>query len=375
MNPVAGSDHTPALTVMQVVPQLNMGGVERGTVEFAHYLKQAGHRSVVVSHGGSMVPDLVRLGVEHVELNVSKKSLLSLLSIRKLRRLIQTYQVDVLHARSRLPAWLSYWAVNKLSNDRPAFVTTLHGLHSVNRYSSVMARGDQVIAVSDTAKTYLQQNFTQYLKQAPVVIYRGIDEQFVYRHQPDATWLQSFRSKLADHATTKTVLMPGRLSRLKGVEHLLGWLQAAPKTQKLLLTARPDESRYSRKVHQLFQQHQVSDQVIWLGVERQMADLYAAVDLVVSVNKKAESFGRTVLEALSVGTPVVAFDLGGVHEIMAQLYPDGLITAGDSDQLAKKIEQFLHQAPEVKPHDGFKNSRMFQATVAVYQQLMRDRHA
>ena len=364
-----------SLTILQVLPALKVGGVERGTIEFAIYLKQQGHRPIVVSSGGPLVDELAVHQIPHICLNVNKKSFSCLLSIKKLKHLMLARQVDVVHARSRLPAWLCYWAIKRIKPNqqraKPKFVTTLHGLHSVSRYSSIMARGDAVIAVSATAKAYLQQHFNDNLKAEPELIYRGIDQQFDYGHQAAPSWLLGFQKILKAEQNSKTVLMPGRLSPINGIEHLFTWLKSTVHDCNLLLTADIDESNYSQKVHQKLVQQQLSDRVIWLGVQRQMADLYASVDLVVSVNNKAESFGRTVLEALSVGTPVVAFAQGGVAEIMSELYPEGQVQAGDDIELAKRIDTFLTDSPKVKAHDKFSNQSMFEKTVAVYQKLLK----
>lgn len=373
---LAESQHNSvtSLTIMQVLPALKVGGVERGTIEFAIYLKQQGHKPIVVSSGGPLVGELEAHQITHITLNVSKKSFSSLLSIKKLHKLMVGHQVDVVHARSRLPAWLCFSAIKRIKRKNnkasPGFVTTLHGLHSVNRYSSIMARGDAVIAVSETAARYLKQNFKAYLKAEPVLIYRGVDAQFSFGHQVSQTWLNDFNQKTNAEDGVKTVLMPGRLTQIKGVEHLISWLKSSDHAVKLLLTADAEESNYSRQVQQLFHQHHLSDRLVWLGIQRRMADLYASVDLVVSVNNKAESFGRTVLEALSVGTPVVAFAHGGVAEVMSELYPAGQVKAGDDEALAERIDAFLLAAPKVQKHAQFSNLTMFEKTTAVYQQLL-----
>ncbi len=363
-------NHNDSLTVMQVVPELKVGGVERGTIEFAGYLQKQGHRPIVVSAGGPLVEQLSENNITHIELNVGKKSLSSLKSIKKLKNIMLDRHVDVVHARSRLPAWLCYWAIKRIKSKKPKFVTTLHGVHSVNRYSSIMARGDAVIAVSQTAQDYLIRNFKKQLGHEPELIYRGIDPQFSYGHVPDQSWLTGWQQKFGTNESIKTVLLPGRLSQLKGVEHLVRWLKSTKHDCKLLLTADYDESKYSHQVSQLFAQHGLSERVIWLGIERNMPNLYAAVDVVVSTNNKAESFGRTVLEALSIGKPVVAFSHGGVDEIMNALFPEGKVPVGNDVALAQCIDSFLSQKPVVKPHQLFTNRDMFEKTLAVYQRLL-----
>lgn len=361
-----------SIKIMQIVPALNVGGVERGTIEFAQYLKNQGHQPIVVSAGGKLVRILEESGIQHIRLNVNKKSFSSLLSVKKLRHLMVEHQVEVVHARSRIPAWLSYFALKKISKNKPRFVTTLHGLHSVSKYSAIMARSDQVVAVSNTAKEYLNQNFTNYLNKEPVVIPRGLDNQFEYGHQPDEGWLAHLYEKHPELTEVKKVLLPGRLTRVKGFENLLPWLKNSDDSHKLLLTANQNESKYSHKIHQMLQKSGLSERVVWLGLQTDMPSLYSFVDLVVSTNNKPESFGRTVLEALTIGTPVAGFASGGVNEILSRIFPEGKVEDQNTQQLADVIEQSLASKPKVKPHQLYRNQEMFDKTIAVYRELLHD---
>ncbi|HEX5664992.1 MAG TPA: glycosyltransferase, partial [Xanthomonadaceae bacterium] len=140
---------TRPLTVVQLLPALETGGVERSALEIAAALVGAGHRAVVVSAGGRLVPQLHELGAEHVELDIGRKSLLTLRRVPMLRRLLRDSAADVVHARSRLPAWIGWRALQGIpSGHRPHFVTTVHGLNSPSRYSAIMTRGERVICVS-----------------------------------------------------------------------------------------------------------------------------------------------------------------------------------------------------------------------------------
>ena len=138
------------MKIIQLIPELNSGGVERGTLEIARALVAAGHESVVISNGGRMVAQLEAEGTRHILLPIHRKSLGSLWQIRPLRKIIQQEQADILHVRSRIPAWLTHLALRKIAvKDRPALISTVHGFYSVNRYSEIMTRADRVIAVSD----------------------------------------------------------------------------------------------------------------------------------------------------------------------------------------------------------------------------------
>ncbi len=359
-----------ALTVMQILPALNMGGVERGTVEFARYLKQQGHRPIVVSTGGYQLKELTAAGVEHIKLSVDKKSPLTFRHVPTLRKLFKQYNVDIVHARSRLPAWLVYFALRKQPRP-PYFVTTLHGLHSVSRYSSVMARGDAVIAVSNTAENYLQRYFNKYLKTQPKVIYRGVDlQQFKHGYQPQQAWVENLEAKHPVLRNKQKLLLPGRLTAVKGFEFIIPWLQQSRPNQYLLLTADSNQSDYSKRIFEQLKQAGLSDKVIWLGQQDNMADLYAYVDLTLSINRKPESFGRTVLESLTVGKPVVGLNHGGVGEILSVLFPQGLVAVGDSVALVKGINTVLSESPEVSAQTQFSNQLQFEQTMAVYQLLI-----
>jgi glycosyltransferase involved in cell wall biosynthesis len=362
-----------SLTVVQVVPRLHVGGVERGTVELAIHLKKTGHQPVVISAGGQLVEELLAHGVQHISLDVASKSPLLWWQAAKLRQILNRLNADVVHARSRIPAWICHLAIRRMPR-KPAFVTTLHGLHSVSRYSAIMASSDQVIAVSETAKNYLLTHYADRLKADPVVIYRGVSEAFNRGQQRSADWLTEWQQKHPDIQSRRKVLLPGRLTRVKGFEHLMPWLRQAPDDVVLLVTAQPHDSGHCRQLAAMLNKAQLQHKVCWLGIQRDMPALYQSVDLVVSVNNKAESFGRTVLEALTMGVPVVAFALGGVAEVMNRLFPEGLVAAGDDQALSERINQFLAEPPEVPAHQVFSNQSMFSETVQVYQQLLERRH-
>ncbi|MBP7599068.1 MAG: glycosyltransferase, partial [Pseudoxanthomonas sp.] len=164
------------LTVVQLLPALESGGVERSTLEIADALVRAGHRAVVVSAGGRLVPTLQASGAEHITLDIGRKSLLTLRHVPALRRLFAEVGADIVHARSRLPAWIGLRALRGMpAPSRPRFVTTMHGLNSPGRYSAVMTRGERVICVSDTVRRYLLQHYPRTDPDRLVVIPRGID--------------------------------------------------------------------------------------------------------------------------------------------------------------------------------------------------------
>jgi len=358
------------LVVVQILPALNNGGVERGTIEIANYLAEQGNISIVISAGGIMQDQLLP-AVRHIKLNVGKKSLISLLLVNKLRKIFLNDKVDIVHARSRLPAWLAYRAIARIKVKKPKFITTVHGLYSVKKYSSIMARGDKVIAVSKTAAKYVIENYSQYLKRKPQIIYRGINPtEFCYGHQVDQQWLQTWHVKHPELVGHKIVLLPGRLTSLKGAKELLTWLISNENDAKLVLTATPESDKYAAKLNQWFEQNKVRQRIVWVGLQKSMVDLYAVSDVVVSSSVRPESFGRTVLESLAVGTAVVGYAHGGVEEILSELFPQGQVELGNVQQLSEQINHVLKKNPVVANRPKFLLEKMLRQTVKVYHETI-----
>ena len=189
-----GSNVTqPRLCVVQLVPALEAGGAERSTLEIGRALVEAGHRSIVVSAGGRMVDQLVAEGSQHIELPIGKKSLKTLTMVPKLRAILAESKADIVHARSRLPAWIGWHALRKVEVPRPHFVTTVHGLNSPGWYSSIMARSDRIICVSNLVRDHVLRHYRGTNPSRLVLIPRGVDSaEFPFGHQPDDEWRTRF---------------------------------------------------------------------------------------------------------------------------------------------------------------------------------------
>ncbi len=360
------------LVVVQLLPALNNGGVERGTVEVANYIAACGDTSLVISAGGVMCAQLNKK-VEHIELDVGKKSPLSFFLIKKLTDLFIERKVDVVHARSRFPAWLAFKAIEKIKGKKPRFITTVHGLYTVKRYSSIMARGDDVIAVSQTAADYIQNNYPQDLTTKPVIIHRGIDpEKFPYGFEPDVLWLQKWYEKHHQLVGHQIVLLPGRLTRLKGAKDLLPWLKSTNNDAKLVLTADPGHDMFAARLYHWFKEQGVEQRVYWVDIQQDMTPLYAIADVVVSASTRPESFGRTVVEALAIGTPVVGYNHGGVGEILDALFEQGKVDVGNTQQLSDRINQLLTNKPSVKNNQPYLLDNMLKQTHKLYQDALHE---
>ena len=365
------------MKVIQLLPALNAGGVERGTLDMARALIRDGHESIVISSGGRLVQQLEMEGSRHVSLPVHRKSLVSLLQVRPLRRLIADLQPDILHVRSRVPAWLTYLAWRKLDPaTRPRLVSTAHGLYSINRYSAIMARSEQVIAISDCVKEYLVANYAADLQAEPEVIYRGVDtDEFSPQIPAPEDWLENTLGEYPELRDRRWLLLPGRLSRWKGQEDFIAMFAALAKQQGdihgvIIGAAEKNKQHYAEELRALAAELGVADRITFTGHRNDMREWYRNAALVYNLSRKPEPFGRTVIEALAMETPVIGYDIGGPAESLRACFPDGLVENGNRDQLLAKTTELLRTHNTPKLSAAFTLREQAARTLALYQRLL-----
>jgi len=366
------------LTVLQLVPALESGGVERGTLELGAGLVKAGHRSLVISAGGQLVSRLTGQGSEHIQWPIGRKSIWTLRLVRRLRKLVLDEHVDILHARSRFPAWIAYLAWRGLPEPlRPRFVTTVHGLYSVSRYSRIMTRGEAVIAVSDTARRYVQENYPKTESGRMHVIERGIDPKiYPFAYRPADSWMARWYQDFPFLLERQVLTLPGRITRLKGhldfLQMLARLLQSDLPVYGLIVGGEdPAHSAYMHKIQRTVRKLGLDGAVSFTGHRMDLRDILAVSNIVYSLSAKPESFGRTVHEALSLGVPVIAYDHGGVGDTLAKVYPQGRVPCGDSDALQETTLQLLKHPIETSPAAFHTVQDMVDQTLTLYRELQR----
>ena len=363
------------LTVMQLLPGLDAGGVERGTLEVSQALTERGHRSIVVSAGGRMVSELQAHGGEHHAMRIDRKSPMTLLEVRPLRRLIRELGVDVLHARSRVPAWVAYLAWRGMpKSERPVFITTVHGLYSVSRFSRIMTAGQRVEVVSKTVRDYVRSNYPGVDASKLVLNHRGVDPAgFPHGYRPSDAWLNAWQSQYPELSGKFVISLAGRITRLKG--HL-DLIDAIARLRERGINAHglivgdedPRRLAYAQELHETVAKRGLDAHVTFTGHRGDIREVLAVSDAVVSLSTKPESFGRSVLEAIRLGRPVVGYDHGGVGEVLAEIYPQGLTPLRDSKALADRLAAIaIGNAPPPGPIDAFLLSDMLDRTIAMYQ--------
>lgn len=369
------------MTVLQVLPELESGGVERGTVEVARALTDAGHKAIVISAGGRMVEELEQPGARHVNCPVGRKNPLTLLHALTLRRFLLENHVDIIDARSRLPAWVVYIALKLLPREkRPVLITSVHGAYSVSSYSAIMMRGDYIVAVSEFIKQYILQNYPWVEERRITVIPRGIPgERYYPAFRPDTEWTQQWQTAHPELDGKFVITLPGRISELKGQDDFLfivktltdrghnihGLIVGGAGTHKQALLDRLKQQSETLAI----QQH-----VSFLGDRQDLREIMISSDLVLSLSKKPESFGRTIIEAIALGRPVLAYDHGGASEILAQCFPLGQVPVNDQGSMCDQIETYIKDPTPLPGPCPFTLDAMLEQTLQLYQQCVTRPH-
>lgn len=364
---------------MQLLPALEAGGVERSTLEIAAALVADGQRSLVVSAGGRLVAALRSTGSIHHRLDVGAKSLRTLARIGALRRLIESERPDILHVRSRLPAWIALAALRGLRGPRPRLVTTVHGLNSPGRYSAVLTRGERVICVSQTVRAHLVRHYPTLDAQRLVVIPRGIaPADFPHGFHASTAWRAAVEDAHPALRGGRWLLLPARGTRLKGHAEaiaLLAALRARGHDLRLWLLG-ADEPGRARYVDELRAQVERSGLASCVAITPPRGDVreaIAASALVLQLSNRPEAFGRTVVEALALGRPVLGVDHGGVGELLAAHFPEGRCAPGDAGDALRVAEALLGLPLPLPPRPLPTLAAMQRATLDVYEALLDGR--
>lgn len=370
--------------ILQVLPELKAGGVERGTVEMAAAIARAGWRSLVASAGGPMVQQLRQVGAEHVTLPLATKNPLAMWkNAHHLKRIIKTYEVDIVHARSRAPAWSALKAARAT---KTPFVTTFHGVYNLQnefkrQYNGVMAKGDRVIAISHFVAQHILDHYAINPDNIRV-IHRGVD----FR-QFDPERISHYRmAELAKEWRipdgVPLVLLPGRITRWKGQDILVRALSRLPHRNFFCVLLGDDEKhpRFRKAVERGVMALGMGDHVRIAGHTPYMAEALTLAHVVVSASREPEAFGRVAVEAQAMGRPIIATDHGGSQETVIPGVTGWLVPPDDPDAMAEALEQALSLTHEQMQllgehcmhhiHQNFSSHLMCERTMQVYEELL-----
>ena len=367
------------LTIVQVLPALNSGGVERGTLEISKYLVSKNHRSIVISQGGRMKDKLVKEGGEHIELPIGKKSLLTLRLIPKLIKILSKNNVDIIHIRSRFPAWICLIAIKFMENKKiPSIVTTFHGPYSINSYSSIMAKGDVVIAVSKMIKTYILKNYKINPKKI-FLNYRGVDaKEFPYLFKPKDSWINEWNKDNPETKNKILLTLPGRVTRWKGQIHFLNIIASLNKNNPnihglIVGDVAANKLGFLEELKNKAIKLGIKDKVSFIGHRNDLKEIMSISKIIFSLSSEPEAFGRTTIESLKIGVPVIGYGHGGVGEQLKEIFPQGIIKKNDISSAVVLCKKWIKKAPKVTKTDSFNLETMQRNTLNIYMTALKNR--
>ena len=340
------------IKVLQVIPKLGYGGAETGCYDIAHYLPENNCKSFIVTSGGELIKFIDKEKVKLIKLPVhSKNPILILFNSIILIGIILFFNITLVHARSRAPAW-SCLIATKLTGRK--FVTTFHGTYNFNGklkkfYNSVMVRSDLIIAGSNFIFSHIKDNYSEFLKSTKkfLVIFRGINVDYF----DPSTKLESDEKKLLKNweinEEKKIILMPGRLTSWKG-QHLFIEAINLVKIELgyeafhvVILGSEQGRNLYKKKLIQLTEQYHLTNQIKFIDHCKDMALAYKVSDIVVSASVEPEAFGRVAVEAQSMEKLIIASNIGGSNETIINGKTGLLFDSGDPKSLCKKIIEGL----------------------------------
>ena len=342
------------MKVLQVIPRLDYGGAEAGCYDLAHYLAEKNCKSYIITSGGALLRYIKKNKVKLIRLPVhSKNPILMVLNFILITLIILFFNISIVHARSRIPAW-SCLLATKLT--RRKFVTTFHGTYnfanSIKRfYNSVMVRSDLVIAGSNFIFSHIYENYEKILnkkKRKLLVIFRGINTEYFAQNYVSEMKLKNQIKAWKIDKNDFIILLPGRLTKWKGHIVFIEALNILNKQNKtksfsaIILGNNPNKKVYYQKLLSLVEKYRLNKKIKFIPFCKEMPTAYKLADVVVSASIEPEAFGRVSIEAQSMEKPIVASDIGGSKETIIQHQSGLLFKSGDAMSLAEKLKEILN---------------------------------
>ena len=366
------------MNVLQILPDLNAGGVERTVLETAEALRAGGHGAHVISAGGRLVPELEALGGVHHTAQIGSKNILNVpWRIAGLRRLIAEQKIDIVHARSRAPAWPALFAAQA---EKIPFVTTYHGIYNASSalkrfYNSVMAKGEVVIANSKYTENHiLREHGTD--PDHIQVIPRGVDMALFDPSRLHGVNVRDRRASWGVSGDSNLVLLPARLTRWKGQTIALEALAKLPETYHLVLLGDAQgRDDYVAELRAQAERLGLSARVQMPGHDADMATAYLAADIIICPSTDPEAFGRTAAEAQAMGRPVIVSNHGGAVEVVEHGIAGWRVPPGDAMALANAIERIDELSNIAGARDriakNYSKTALQSALLGIYKSLMK----
>ena len=380
------------IKVLQVIPKLGYGGAETGCYDLAHYLAEQKCRSYIVTSGGELLDYVNKEKVKIFKLPVqSKNPIIILYNAIIITLIIFFYNISIVHARSRAPAWSCLFATKFT---RRKFVTTFHGTYNFNNkikkfYNSIMVRSHLVIAGSNFIFSHINKNYGKHIlkkKRKLLVIFRGINTNYFYSKKISPIKIEKFSKEYKIDRNNFIILMPGRLTQWKGQKifiealKLISEKENTPSFEAIILGKDQGRNVYKKQLIGLVQQHRLSRVVKFIEGYKEMPIAYGASNLVCSCSIEPEAFGRVSVEAHSMEIPIIASDIGGSIETIVNEKSGFFFKSNDSKSLADTISMVMKKDYNSLKSIGFEGrknilkkfdvDKMCQTTFNEYKKLI-----
>ncbi len=380
------SDEVKQPVVLQVLPEMNHGGVELGTVEIATALQEKGIKNFVASSGGRMVYDLQKNKIKHFELPLKTKNIFKMyINSLRLAKIIKENGINIVHARSRAPAWSAYWAAKKTG---AVFLTTYHGTYGLGPfklkkyYNRVMTYGKLVIAISEHIKKHIISEYNVPEKKIRL-IHRCVN---LDNFSPEKVSQERMIKAVSDFNIPEdkpVISLIGRITPWKGQTLLIEALSKVKNKDFYCLIVGSDQGRtsYSNHLKEMVKKYSLEGKVEFIEQSFDIPALLMLSDIVLSTAVEPEAFGRAAIEGQAMGKIVIASNIGGSLENTIDGVSGKLFKSGDADDLAAKIDWALGLSKSEKQKIGaaaiknvkehFTKQIMCDKTIAVYQEILK----
>jgi glycosyltransferase involved in cell wall biosynthesis len=384
---------TTKIKVLQVIPKLGFGGAETGCYDLAHFLAEQECKSFLITSGGELLRFVRRDKIKVIRLPVqSKNPIIILINSIAIFFIILFYNIDIVHARSRAPAWSCLWAC---FFSRKKFVTTFHGTYNFSSkikffYNSVMVRSKLIIAGSNFIFNHIDKNYKKYLnpnKKKLMVVFRGINLEYFNSKNTSEKMVNSLIKNWKIDKNNFTILLPGRLTKWKGQEMFIEALNLLTEShhQKnfhaIILGSDQGRNIYSKKLSLLVERYRLKKKITFIENCKEMPVAYKLADVVISSSIEPEAFGRVAVEAQAMSKPIIASNLGGSKETILKGKSGLLFKSDDSKELAEIINKLMDTNKEslsLMGEEGRKNvekkfnvDQMCQTTFTEYKKLLK----
>jgi len=378
------------IKVLQVIPRLGFGGAETGCYDLAHFLAEQKCKSFLITSGGELLKFIRKDKIKIIRLPVhSKNPIIMIMNSIIIFFIILFYNIDIVHARSRAPAWSCLWAC---FFSRKKFVTTFHGTYNFSTklkffYNSVMTRSKLIIAGSNFIFNHINENYKKYLnpKKKLMVIFRGINLEYFNSKNVSEKKINNLAQTWNINKNNFIILLPGRLTKWKGQEMFVKALSLIIEKRNnfhaVILGSDQGRDIYFKKLLLLVERYRLGRKITFIKNCKEMPIAYKLADIVVSSSIEPEAFGRVAVEAQAMNKPIIASNLGGSKETILNGRSGILYKSGDSKELANVINKLMNMNKESLDLMGeqgrnnvekkFNVDQMCQTTFTEYKKLLK----